>query len=900
MAAAPPCGGHLVHRASNPPHVQSERDVRHSPPRPDPVRPPRLRPVRRGPRPARGAARRARRRRPPDTDPPGDATSSPIRRSSARSSPSIPVVELGDRRLETVTSAAKLRRLLADVLDGAPAARMTTGTDLTILVALAAGSSASSRRACCRSCPPTSGSSPRSPSPAAAAGRPPVAGWPSATPSPTSRGSVPCSRCSGVTATYAAAGFAAYIPTAARSSAASCSSCSGLNLAGILRIGALERTWRPLDAGAAGSLATTTGSIALAAPGGGGARPAASATDSAAGSSARTAAGSRRSASARSSRSAGRRASASSWAGSWRWPSTTGTVAQGAILLIAYTLGLGLPFIAIAVVYDRAPGLLRPLVRHGRAVSLIGGLLVVADRRRDDLRLAGRSCRASSRSSRPSEGSVTEERPGFTHRRERHGLIGPFSGRQLLIGAVVDPGRGRRRGRRSRRRSATPSIGPNMVNPQATPFLIGEAPAEGLRAGADRPRAGGRARRRLDLPADRPRRPARSAWPTCAARSCGSTSGQLVPAVPAGDADPARARRDVPRPRPRDRRHQRPGDDPGRRRGLRRALRARLHDRLRRLRAHPADVPGVRACRPSSSSTPNGVIELVVNGPVDEAGASALIESMLPPAPSRRRAPSQASRTAGHDAADVERGGRPSSSGRRPLPLEGRPMRYILMTYNGARSTSRPGRMHARGAAGRGRPDGRLVPGARREGRIVGGEELGYPRRREDRARRGVTDGPFIETKELLGGFIVLEVPDEATALEIAAAGRASPGRATRSRSGRSATRRPKPGCAEPAALDRLEPEAVAVALEAARPAASTRATARSASPRRRPGRTARPCGAPKSSGKSSNAVTQRGIRAPRPHEQVAEEGHGPRPIPGAAHDHRLVARPSGRRSARP
>jgi len=31
----------------------------------------------------------------------------------------IPVVELGDRRLELVTSAAKLRRLLADVLDGA-------------------------------------------------------------------------------------------------------------------------------------------------------------------------------------------------------------------------------------------------------------------------------------------------------------------------------------------------------------------------------------------------------------------------------------------------------------------------------------------------------------------------------------------------------------------------------------------------------------------------------------------------------------------------------------------------------------------------------------------------------------------------------------------------------------
>jgi glutaredoxin-like protein DUF836 len=34
---------------------------------------------------------------------------------------SIPIVELGDRRLELVTSAAKLRRLLSDVLDTAPA-----------------------------------------------------------------------------------------------------------------------------------------------------------------------------------------------------------------------------------------------------------------------------------------------------------------------------------------------------------------------------------------------------------------------------------------------------------------------------------------------------------------------------------------------------------------------------------------------------------------------------------------------------------------------------------------------------------------------------------------------------------------------------------------------------------
>jgi len=43
---------------------------------------------------------------------------------------------------------------------------------------------------------------------------------------------------------------------------------------------------------------------------------------------------------------------------------------------VAYTAGLGIPFVAIAAIYDRAPGLLRPLLQHGRAVSIIGGLLV--------------------------------------------------------------------------------------------------------------------------------------------------------------------------------------------------------------------------------------------------------------------------------------------------------------------------------------------------------------------------------------------------------------------------------------------------------------------------------------------------------------------------------------------
>lgn len=55
--------------------------------------------------------------------------------------------------------------------------------------------------------------------------------------------------------------------------------------------------------------------------------------------------------------------------------------------------------------------------------------------------------------------------------------------------------------------------------------------------------------------------------------------------------------------------------------------------------------------------------------------------------------------------------------------------------------------------------------------RVAGGENLAWPiRARTVRRRNGepvVTDGPFIESKEVLGGFVVLEVADmdEATAV---------------------------------------------------------------------------------------------------------------------------------------
>ncbi|MFP5342317.1 MAG: cytochrome c biogenesis CcdA family protein, partial [Candidatus Limnocylindria bacterium] len=116
----------------------------------------------------------------------------------------------------------------------------------------------------------------------------------------------------------------------------------GLSLAGILRIPLLERTWRPLEAGAATSLATATGTVSFGSgstggPGFGdrlGARVV--------------------------RRQGGWLASfglGAIFAVGWTpcigiilgailtMAATSGTVAQGAVLLVAYSLGLGLPFV---------------------------------------------------------------------------------------------------------------------------------------------------------------------------------------------------------------------------------------------------------------------------------------------------------------------------------------------------------------------------------------------------------------------------------------------------------------------------------------------------------------------------------------------------------------------------
>ena len=154
----------------------------------------------------------------------------------------------------------------------------------------------------------------------------------------------------------------------------------GLNLAGLLTVPAiqriLQRTWRPLEAGASAQLAHAGGTVFLWA---------------------------RRDASSGpgvGDRLGGRLVgSRGGWLASFGlgvvfavgWTpcigiilgsiltlaATSGQTLQGGLLLFAYSLGLGLPFIALALVYDRAPAITRPLVRNGIAVSLVGGLLVV-------------------------------------------------------------------------------------------------------------------------------------------------------------------------------------------------------------------------------------------------------------------------------------------------------------------------------------------------------------------------------------------------------------------------------------------------------------------------------------------------------------------------------------------
>ncbi len=57
--------------------------------------------------------------------------------------------------------------------------------------------------------------------------------------------------------------------------------------------------------------------------------------------------------------------------------SASGTALWGAVLLILYSLGLGIPFVLIGLGFTRAQRSLAWLRRHGRGIELAGGMLLV-------------------------------------------------------------------------------------------------------------------------------------------------------------------------------------------------------------------------------------------------------------------------------------------------------------------------------------------------------------------------------------------------------------------------------------------------------------------------------------------------------------------------------------------
>lgn len=120
----------------------------------------------------------------------------------------------------------------------------------------------------------------------------------------------------------------------------------GLNLMGILRIGRLAGAWRPLDRpfGSRGERRTgVVGGLTLGAIFAVGWTPCIGPTLGAI----------------------------------LTLSSQLGTTAEVVALLVAYSLGLGVPFIVLALVVDRAPAITAPLLRHGRTIEIIGGALVV-------------------------------------------------------------------------------------------------------------------------------------------------------------------------------------------------------------------------------------------------------------------------------------------------------------------------------------------------------------------------------------------------------------------------------------------------------------------------------------------------------------------------------------------
>ncbi len=174
----------------------------------------------------------------------------------------------------------------------------------------------------------------------------------------------------GVTATFAAGPLFDYVAPA-RTIGGAVLVVLGAALAGFVRLPLLERVWRPLEPAAQAGLAGRRGGavIALEAPAG-------------------PTTGLGRWLATNRSGPLVSFALGAIFAVGWTpcigivlgailtLAANSATAPLGGLLLVGFSLGLGIPFLLLGFLYDRAPAIVRPLVRRGRLVSLLGGLLV--------------------------------------------------------------------------------------------------------------------------------------------------------------------------------------------------------------------------------------------------------------------------------------------------------------------------------------------------------------------------------------------------------------------------------------------------------------------------------------------------------------------------------------------
>jgi cytochrome c-type biogenesis protein len=58
--------------------------------------------------------------------------------------------------------------------------------------------------------------------------------------------------------------------------------------------------------------------------------------------------------------------------------SNSETITNGMLLLLVYSLGLGIPFVLSAIVFQKAKGVFKAIRKYNRIISIVSGLLLIA------------------------------------------------------------------------------------------------------------------------------------------------------------------------------------------------------------------------------------------------------------------------------------------------------------------------------------------------------------------------------------------------------------------------------------------------------------------------------------------------------------------------------------------